>query len=323
MAKKSKRKKPSLAKRTFRGIVRFIGGSLRLLIACAIFFGLLTWASYHLIGFYIRGNEIPAPDLTKMEVAAAMEEIQDYNLSLKLDSYEFNEDVPWGSIISQEPRPGTAIKERTPIKVIVSYGRELEEVPGVIINKDVREAGIRLREAGLHVAGVTHVRYPEREDNIVLTSDPPPGSGVPPDTGIHLLIASSNPYSRASVPNLIGLTEEDAIQSARESGLIVGRVTIVEYEDLPPGTIGQQDPQPGTTVTGNSVIDIWKSPVPPPTVNLDDLPIEEDEPSGNEATTPEAEPASDDVPDDEPSQQEGTNPAPTPEERPVGRFNTL
>ncbi len=70
-------------------------------------------------------------------------------LTLKSKSTEdWSETVPKGTVISQKPAPGTAVKRGTVVEVVVSQGRQPIQVPDVR-QLQVDEAIAKLTEAGL------------------------------------------------------------------------------------------------------------------------------------------------------------------------------
>lgn len=161
-----------------------------LALTTSLFFGLLVVASYFVIGYFIRGEEIGAPDLVARSVSEALVIAKRLNLSLELEREEPSETLEAGEVLSQRPRPGARIKSRTPIRVVVSSGRRQITLPRDMIGRSRLEAGIELRNLGLEVGNVSFLPALGSEADAVLALDPPAGSGVPPGTGVHLLVAA-------------------------------------------------------------------------------------------------------------------------------------
>src|SRR4051812_48040405 len=115
--------RPPKRKRSFLGaIFGFFAGLLRLIITTVIFFAILVYASYSVIKWYIKGTEIPAPELVGHSVTDGLAIMKKANLSMIMDHEETSDAVAPGQIISQDPLARSLIKTRSPIRVVVSSG---------------------------------------------------------------------------------------------------------------------------------------------------------------------------------------------------------
>lgn len=277
----------------FHFVWRFFWGLIRVTVATSLFFALLTAASYYLIGYYIRGEEEAAPDVRGMPMLEAMAhpQVQSLKLALRLERLEPSEDAPEGDILYQDPKPGARIKARTPLRVVVSSGSRHVRVPESLVSISRREAGIQLRRMNLGVGRVAYVNVPGVANDIVLATDPPPGSGAPPGSKINLLVASDAPNPSSSVPDLKGLTLDLAQQEAERHGLKLEETREVVQEKGEPGTILQQHPPPGEFITQGTRLRvdvlITPTPSPSPTPSPTPTPVPESggETQGEDGTT--------------------------------------
>ncbi|MDO5346511.1 MAG: PASTA domain-containing protein, partial [Lachnospiraceae bacterium] len=89
-------------------------------------------------------------DLAGMDYETAAEEMLGKYLYLVNIGGEYNDEIPAGGIISQEPEAGTALNQNSNISVIVSLGREMINVPDVQY-KTQTEAEQMLADSGLTV----------------------------------------------------------------------------------------------------------------------------------------------------------------------------
>ncbi len=69
-------------------------------------------------------------------------------------SYEYNETVPAGQVISQNPTSGSTVSEGAAVKLVISQGVQSVSVPSVL-GKDQAAAQSELTSAGLVVSGVS------------------------------------------------------------------------------------------------------------------------------------------------------------------------
>lgn len=105
-------------------------------------------------------------------------------------------------------------------------------------------------------AGVTPVvsrRYSENPVGIVLEQTP--GSGESMLRGDAVYITVSNGTNTLTVPDLFGLTAEDAEYAVGQAGLTLGDVT-VEISEAMAGTVFSQEPPAGKVVDKDAVVDL-------------------------------------------------------------------
>lgn len=232
----------------------------RLTFATGVFFILLVVGSYFVLGTFIRGQEIDAPDLTARSVTEALEVLKKWNLTLVLEREEPSETLPPGEILSQRPAPGSKIKTRTPINVIVSSGQKTVTIPGELIGTGRLQAGIRLRELGIEVGEIAYVPRAGQGNDLVLATDPPPGTGVPPGVKVNLLVSSDAGAQMFLMPNLAGLTPADATAELAKYGLT--RITARQAADAEAtsGTVHAQNPKAGTPVSPGTEVELVVAP---------------------------------------------------------------
>jgi eukaryotic-like serine/threonine-protein kinase len=76
---------------------------------------------------------------------------------------------------------------------------------------------------------------------------------------IDLVVGDGLGKQTLSIPDLLGMDETDAEFLIIGSGLRVGRISFVETDTVPKGTIVQQSPPPGIDAKTGEIIDIWIS----------------------------------------------------------------
>lgn len=256
------RKAPGPRRRGGLGrIFGFFSGLGMLVLTTSIFFGLLVLASYYAFAYFIRGEEIATPDMTGRPVIEALAIAKERNLSLELTREEPSEILAAGEILSQSPRPGARIKSRTPVKIVVSSGRRRIMLPESLTGISRLQAGIDLRELGLDVGEVAFVPTVGKGDDVILSLDPPVGTLVPPGTPVSLLVATDAAGRAFVMPDLSGMSPEQANEELARFGLAIESVSEQSASGARGGTIHRQRPPAGTPLNARTEVEVVVMPL--------------------------------------------------------------
>jgi len=159
-----------------------------------------------------------------------------------------------GLAIRTVPREGEDLERGSRVRLIVSTGPEQVEVPS-LEGSSLDSAEEELEDAGLE-ARVERIPSDEPEDR-VLGQDP--GAGTTVDEGSEVAITVSDgpaddapddppgddtPASQATVPDVVGETEEDARTILTQAGLSV-QIRGTSDTVTEPGLVDRQRPEPG------------------------------------------------------------------------------
>ena len=242
-----------------------MGISLAILIVLMIFLRL-----------YTRHNQSsPIPDFRGKSLSELYTLAQEADLRVELSDsvYIFNRKP--GSVIDQNPEPGTAVKKNRRVFITINANNPIKvEVPNVV-GYTLRQAKAILEQAGLEVGvltfrpdlGVNNV-LDQRFDGKTLES----GTLIPKGSKVSLLLGMGMYGERTGLPQLIGLKLHDARNRIVESSLNIGRIkfdeTIMDYKDSLEARVYSQYPaytEPNTIGFGSKV-DIWL------TLNLSRIP---------------------------------------------------
>jgi beta-lactam-binding protein with PASTA domain len=167
------------------------------------------------------------------------------------------------------------------------------------------EAEAAAAELGLTVTRAATEERTDVEPDTVLAQDPPAGEAVPPGTEIKLTVSVGK--VAVSVPNLVGMTENQALQTIVQEGLSVGTRTEAFDPAMPVGSVVSQNPQAPIFVPPDTPVDYVVSMGPEPT------PSPTPSPSPTPPPTPEPTPA----PTPKPT------PTPTPAPINVGEYRCI
>lgn len=200
-------------------------------------------------------KEVKVPNLVGSSLADA--QIKAGNFRLEFE-YDFSDEVEKDHIIKQSPGAETFIKDKPENKVIVvtiSKGKkektlELEDVVG----KPYDEAKKILEDLGLEVEKV------EKEDEDadgkngdVLKQSPKAGEEVNEGSTVTLYVLKQE--ERALIPNVLGMSKEDAEVKLVEEGFKLGSVS-KEESDKPVGEVLKQTPKADSESPAGTYVDI-------------------------------------------------------------------
>jgi len=128
-------------------------------------------------------------------------------LTLKSKSTEdWSETVPKGTVISQKPAPGTAVKRGTVVEVVVSQGRQPIQVPDVR-QLQIDEAIAKLTEAGLKPVRGEDVNHDTIPAGHVVSQQPENGTLF---RGDEVTVVASKGPIMVPVPDLLGKPVQEA-----------------------------------------------------------------------------------------------------------------
>jgi serine/threonine-protein kinase len=196
-----------------------------------------------------KGPEfVDVPSVVGLPLGRAREEIQDARLTVGNVEKVFDNEVPKGEVIEQNPTEGQLEVDEA-VDLTVSQGREPVEVPPVE-GRPEGEAGSVLTGAGLRVSVDEDYSATVAEGDVISQS---PQAGTVLRVGDTVTIVISLGPRRFPMPDVVGMGEAQA--TARLEGLNLR----VDAVDLPSGgssVVGQR-PEPGTTVEEGDKVTIY------------------------------------------------------------------
>jgi serine/threonine-protein kinase len=123
-----------------------------------------------------------------------------------------------------------------------------------------QEAATRqLKEAGFEVTPEFQVTTNPADVGDVISQDPAPGTLL--EKGKTVTITVGKKPAQVEVPNLTGLTQDEAVAALETAHLKLGTPT-TQPSDQPVGTVVSQNPIPGDMVARNSPVDVVLSAGP-------------------------------------------------------------
>ena len=198
--------------------------------------------------------------LTKDEAIALLDK-----LKFKYEIIEeFNEEIPKGEVIKQDPKfqPNYMIKTGTVIKVYVSKGLEMVKVPDELDKKTVDEIKKALEDAGIKYeiieehseeigkGKLLRLEYNKNEQGEIAKKD-----------AIKIYVSKGTAKKDVVIPKLEDLKKEEAIKKLQALNLkVTEQETYVEYKSN--GIVTLSTPTAGTTVKEGTEVKIFVNKVP-------------------------------------------------------------
>jgi beta-lactam-binding protein with PASTA domain/tRNA A-37 threonylcarbamoyl transferase component Bud32 len=198
--------------------------------------------------------EVAVPSLVGVGIDVARETLTAADLRTGR-VLERQSDAAPGTVIAQDPAPGTALPVGTRVDVTVAVAPTLVTVPSVA-GVGQTAAFTRLRDAGLvPVAGAR-----EASDGLpagtVIRTDPTPGARVERGTTVTVVISTGPTEVR--VRDVTARTLDEARARLEEQGLVVE-----VYEEpngiVPPGVVIRQAPLAGEPAVAGATVMLWVS----------------------------------------------------------------
>jgi len=174
-------------------------------------------------------------------------------VTLEIAGEEPVPDMPEGRIVSQNPPAGAMVKVDRRVKVIVSAGEQMVEVPH-LIGFSQRQSELKLREAGLLSGSFNWAKSDSLPMNVIVYSVPSEGSLVPKGTEVNLYFNQGLQLDIVFVPQFVGMPIDEAKYIADSIGLVIGSVDPIVNEDLLPNTVVWQSERAGTKIDIGSEI---------------------------------------------------------------------
>ncbi len=240
-----KKKKKSMNKKDLLGV---IAGTLTGLALVVILF---------LLGYHLTGNsgkaELELPDFYNKTIEEAEQMVVNSQLKIVVEKEEKNDAVDPGLIISQSPAAGTMVKDGAEIKVVVSLGEGEFPMPD-LINRRSSDAQDILRNKNLRFSIVDEPSETIPED-FVVRQVPSAGTYVDAATSVTVYVSAGKEESTVEVPNLLGLSENEAKAALLDAGLTWGNI-VKGSSSKAKGTVISQSIRPGIEVKEKTAIDI-------------------------------------------------------------------
>ncbi len=197
------------------------------------------------------GRHVDVPEVVGLPQDEAQAAIVAAGLVWAAPTRAYSDTVASGSVVSCDPRPGSSVRIGAAVTAVVSLGIEQKEVPSVV-GSSQQEAEEAIRQAGLAVGAITQAYSSSVAEGQVISSDPTAGAMVNHSSAVAIVVSKGR--RPVTVPNVVGMKEQDATSALQDVDLTVGQVSRTYSDTVAEGLVISSSPKAGASgYVGDSV----------------------------------------------------------------------
>ncbi len=206
----------------------------------------LIWGVLQSLAWYTRHGEVYlVPDFSGKTVKELKDQHYDQYFTLNVIDSVFDKNHAPGSIVMQNPLPGSQVKQgRNIYFTVVARRPEMVEMPN-LKNLSLRQALVTLEEKGLPVANLNYVDYFAKNaviDQYVNGQPIEPGTQLPKGTYVTLIVGRGDHPSQIPIPFIIGDKRHDAHEALHYASLNVGKEYFLDGDDTAHARVFKTEP---------------------------------------------------------------------------------
>ena len=217
--------------------------------------------------FSIVAEYIVMPAYTRQNQNRIMIDIKNRNLDdvikiLKSENYRYEvsdtlytNKFQLGTIVDQYPKPNTRVKSGRTVRLKIAQPEKSVAIPN-LIGQSRRSAELELNQMGLIIDTVYTEYNPEYPNGTIAWQYPKAGDRRKKGMGIQITVSKGMPPNFFQVPNLIGLSINQAKDLIFKSRLKVGKISYHQDQDLVPYTVLDQSIKNGTVLDATATINL-------------------------------------------------------------------
>lgn len=251
----------------FDAIESYVSGHVKLFISLII--GVLVLAGLVAVAVFfvaVRGGEqTMIPDVQGKELTEALMELQVKELYPRIQLRYSQSALDKGTILEQEPLPGTIVKAGRRIRLVVSQGVIVDTL-GDYIGRNIDDVRMELQTiaaaAGRQFLSLKEpfmYAFSSEEAGTILQQNPESGFVISGPTSIEFVISKGPENTMIKVPDLVGLPMADAIEQIAVSGAAFRFSVRPPSGNDVPETVVSQTPAGGTVIEANRSISVTVS----------------------------------------------------------------
>src|SRR5271166_2705932 len=173
--------------------------------------------------FAIHGRQTTIPKLVGMTPAQAERLLAQNGLMIDRGDRFFSSDVPAGRVMSQAPAPGERVRRGWRVRVAESMGPQRVVIPDLIGGSE-RAAEINIRRRGLELGSIATATIVGAAQDQIVAQSPPANAVDVSSPKISVLLAAPEERKSFVMPDLIGQSEDEAVNEIVGAGLRVGGI---------------------------------------------------------------------------------------------------
>jgi serine/threonine-protein kinase len=218
-------------------------------VSLAFAVGVVVWFGRSVKDFFQPSvAEIFLPSFSGQTVDDATTEAERLKLHVTVVANLPSDRFPKDVVMSQQPAPGSHVREGREISLVVSTGVTILPMPDLRY-QSLREANLALNRSKLQLVKTTLVANDDVLANHVLAQDPAPLTSVREGTKVTLTL-SKGPPSSVRVPDFVGESIDDARADATRNNVRLGQIVWTPFgpNGPPRGQIARQSPAQGALI---------------------------------------------------------------------------
>ena len=207
----------------------------------------------------IVGRSVTVPDLTGMTPEAASAAARSVGLQLEEQSgrARYDEKVPRGRVLLQQPEGGSLAKPAQAVRVVLSLGAREIRVPE-LDGLAPRAAALKLSRESLSLGPVSWYRDPSAPQGIV-AQDPDAETPAAKGEPVRVLMSRGTPDIRMVMPDFVGKDAQAVRERLEKFGFRVGSARFEAYDGVKANTVLKQFPPAGYPLSNHEVVSLTVS----------------------------------------------------------------
>ncbi|HMQ69294.1 MAG TPA: PASTA domain-containing protein [Ignavibacteria bacterium] len=206
---------------------------------------------------YVKhADTVKVPKVIGLNFIEAKDIIENGGLEIIQGEMKYDESIPIGQIMDQNPPADETVKYGRRIYVTICGGEQLSEVPN-LKGKSIRDAKFTLEQRGLKLGETVRKNTNEFPADFVVSQVIQPGSKLKKNSPIDLILSDGPTIGDLIVPNTVSKNLDEAKKIITDSKLKLGKITYQTNNELPPGQIIDQYPKSGKSANENTTVDLF------------------------------------------------------------------
>jgi len=213
-------------------------------------------AQYLIMPIYTRQNQNRIMiDIKNKHLDDAINILKSENYKYDVSDTLYTNKFQLGTIVDQYPKPNTRVKSGRTVRLKIAQPEKSVAIPN-LIGQSRRSAELELNQMGLIIDTVYTEYNPEYPNGTIAWQYPKAGDRRKKGMGIQITVSKGMPPNFFQVPNLIGLSINQAKDLIFKSRLKVGKISYHQDQDLVPYTVLDQSIKNGTVLDASATINL-------------------------------------------------------------------
>jgi len=231
------------------------------IIQFLIAFGIVSFAiilifDWFIMPSYVRQDKtLIVTDITGKNLNRALIELETEGYKGVVYDTVYTADVNPQTVVDQYPVAGSKVKPGRTIRLKISRSEKLIIVPN-LVGQSRRSVEISLQQIGLRIDTVYTEFNPDYPKGTVAWQFPKSGDHIKKGMGLQITVSQGLPPDFFQVPQLFGMSMQNAKDLLTKARLKVGKISYQQNEDLVPYTVLDQSIAPGTVLNQTIQVDL-------------------------------------------------------------------